>query len=132
MTIDLDTGLITWTPAAGDVGDHDVIVRVGDGRGGFDSQTYTLTVTNDAPVEIRGTKYYDRNGNGVRDGDLDFLLVSSSNTNNVLRYDAATGAVRRGVRRRRQRRPCRPARPDLRPRRQPLRGQLRQQQRAPL
>ena len=48
-------------------------------------------MTNAAPVEIRGTKYYDRNGNGIKDGDLGFLLVSSSNGNSVLRYDATTG-----------------------------------------
>ncbi len=52
MTIDSNTGEITWTPVDEDVGDHSVTVRVVDGYGGWDEQSWTLTVvnTNDAPV----------------------------------------------------------------------------------
>jgi RHS repeat-associated protein len=97
MTIDPVSGAITWSPAAANVGANPVTVRVKDGRGGFDNQTFVVTVSTAAAAEIDGASYYDRNGNGVRDtnplGSGDgFLLVDSSNTGAVLRYDAHTGA----------------------------------------
>ena len=42
--IDSATGLITWQPAAGDLGTHAVTVRVEDGRGGSSEQRYVLSV----------------------------------------------------------------------------------------
>src|SRR5207248_4400 len=47
MTIDA-SGLVTWVPAAGQVGGNSVVVRVQDGRGGFVTQSYTLTVVTQA------------------------------------------------------------------------------------
>jgi choice-of-anchor A domain-containing protein/RHS repeat-associated protein len=67
MTIDPVSGEITWSPAAADAGPHTVTVGVKDGHGGFDVQNYTVTVSTGAGGEIDGTKFYDRNGNGVRD-----------------------------------------------------------------
>src|SRR5262249_43818035 len=43
--------------------DPPVTVRVDDGRGGFDTQSYTIL---DAPGEIQGTVFNDVNGDGVR------------------------------------------------------------------
>ena len=51
MTIDADTGLIEWTPANGDVGEHAVEVTVKDDGGLEDTQAFTITV-NAAPAEI--------------------------------------------------------------------------------
>src|SRR5262249_29999913 len=69
---------LTWSPGTVpgqfDAGEHDVTVRVDDGRGGFDTQTFTLTVPaipvsggQNAAGEIDGTVYNDPNGNGVRE-----------------------------------------------------------------
>jgi hypothetical protein len=44
MTIDADTGVITWTPAEDQVGDHTVVIRVAD-RFSWVEQTYVLNVT---------------------------------------------------------------------------------------
>ncbi len=44
MTIDPDTGLVQWTPAAGQAGPHQVSLRVQDPAGASDTQDYTLTV----------------------------------------------------------------------------------------
>ncbi|MGA1864284.1 MAG: putative Ig domain-containing protein [bacterium] len=44
MTIDPETGLISWIPAPSDVGRHSITVRVEDQTGQFDSQTYSLFV----------------------------------------------------------------------------------------
>jgi RHS repeat-associated protein len=46
--------------------DFKVTVRVDDGRGAFDTQSYTLHV-GAQPGEIEGTKFNDLNGNGIRD-----------------------------------------------------------------
>ncbi|MCU7935406.1 MAG: VCBS repeat-containing protein, partial [Candidatus Thiodiazotropha sp. (ex Dulcina madagascariensis)] len=45
MVIDTATGLINWTPAMAQVGLQGVIVRVGDGKGGFATQSYSVTVS---------------------------------------------------------------------------------------
>jgi RHS repeat-associated protein len=66
MTIDSSTGQMIWNAAAQDVGPHDVTVRVDDGRGGFDTQSYVLNVLNAQPGEIEGTKFNDVNGDGLR------------------------------------------------------------------
>lgn len=57
MQIDSATGLITWNPGIAQVGPHDVVVKVADPRGGFDTQSFTLTVidpSNKAPVVNAG------------------------------------------------------------------------------
>jgi hypothetical protein len=43
MTIDPSTGLITWTPASGQIGDNDVTVEVSDGCSS-DTQEFVVTV----------------------------------------------------------------------------------------
>lgn len=50
MAIDPSTGLISWTPTNVDVGLDSVEVRVADGRGGTDSQSFTITVVNTPPT----------------------------------------------------------------------------------
>lgn len=44
MTIDSATGLIAWTPTAGQTGEHDVAVRVEDDLLGFTTQNFKITV----------------------------------------------------------------------------------------
>jgi WD40 repeat protein len=44
--IDSDSGHISLTPSNDDVGDHEITVTVDDGKGGVDSETFTLTVIN--------------------------------------------------------------------------------------
>jgi RHS repeat-associated protein len=46
MTIDAATGLITWPVSSVVAGDHQVTVRAREPAGGFDTQTYTLTILN--------------------------------------------------------------------------------------
>ena len=52
MTIDEQTGLISWTPVIGQIGDHTVSVTVSDPYAASATQTYTLGVrsTNSAPL----------------------------------------------------------------------------------
>ena len=55
MTIDAATGLISWTPTNSQIGVHSVVVQVVDGRGGADTQAFTITVeaTGPTPDHIR-------------------------------------------------------------------------------
>lgn len=52
MTINAGTGVISWTPGTGQVGQRDVTVRLEDGQGGIDFQTYIIDVAaiNEAPT----------------------------------------------------------------------------------
>lgn len=46
MSLDLEKGLITWTPTNEEVGQHTVAVEVYDQKGGRTVQRFTLSVTN--------------------------------------------------------------------------------------
>jgi hypothetical protein len=50
MTLDAVTGLISWTPDATQLGNHDVTLTVTDGRGGVATQTFVLQVLPGAGV----------------------------------------------------------------------------------
>ncbi len=53
MVIDSSTGQITWVPAVGSVGNHDVTVSVNDGQGGVVTQSFQVVVSagpNTAPL----------------------------------------------------------------------------------
>jgi hypothetical protein len=88
MVIDEDTGVITWTPDAGDVGTHLVILRAMDTFGGTAFQSYALAVRppnqaptiNSSPVETTaaGTTYRYLVQATDPDGDaLTFELLSA-------------------------------------------------------
>ena len=49
MAVDNGAGRITWSPSAGDLGNHTVTIRVDDGRGGAAEQTYQLSVIEPPP-----------------------------------------------------------------------------------
>lgn len=51
MDVDAN-GLITWTPSAGDAGDHPVIVAVTDEFGATSTQGFSISVTVNRPPEI--------------------------------------------------------------------------------
>lgn len=47
LTIDAASGELQWTPTVSDVGNHSILLRVDDGRGGIDEQEYTIEVLLD-------------------------------------------------------------------------------------
>ncbi len=51
MTIDIDTGIVRWSPAANDLGDHEVRIRVTDLAGNTTDQEYLLSIE---PVLVSG------------------------------------------------------------------------------
>ena len=97
-------GAIDWQPAADQLGDHAVSVRVLDGRGGEDTQDFVLRVvsepTNDAPVivsnprlvAIAGELYaYDA---VAVDPDHDPVFWSLDQAPDGMAIDLETGRVR--------------------------------------
>jgi hypothetical protein len=44
LILDSSTGKLRWTPTTSDIGNHTITVRVSDGRGSTDNQTFTITV----------------------------------------------------------------------------------------
>jgi len=49
MSIDSNTGAISWSPRVEDMGTHEVLIEVDDHRSGTDTQRYTLNVTEPPP-----------------------------------------------------------------------------------
>ncbi|UCG68634.1 MAG: tandem-95 repeat protein, partial [Thermoplasmata archaeon] len=56
MVIDNATGMITWTPTNSDVGENPVTVKVMDGNGGANTQSFFISISNvnDPPIIISG------------------------------------------------------------------------------
>ncbi|XZE20921.1 putative Ig domain-containing protein [Pirellulaceae bacterium SH449] len=52
LVVDPETGVVAWNPTSADLGEHDILLRVSDGRGGLAFQSYRLFVsqTNDPPT----------------------------------------------------------------------------------
>ena len=49
LAVSSTTGVVTWGPVTGDVGNHKLVIRASDGRGGTADQTFTLTVLSGYP-----------------------------------------------------------------------------------
>ncbi|MEM7311895.1 MAG: putative Ig domain-containing protein, partial [Planctomycetota bacterium] len=57
LVIDSTTGLLAWPEDSVVYGEHEITIRVDDGRGGFDEQTFTLNVNGGEPASISGNVY---------------------------------------------------------------------------
>lgn len=58
-------GLLQWGATDGQVGDYPFSIRVDDGRGGSDTQQFTLNVRSPGAGKIQGTVFHDVNGDSV-------------------------------------------------------------------
>ncbi len=104
MTIESDTGKISWTPGTNTVGNYSISVQVNDGRGGIDQQDYTLSVIAPPPnrppiitsipiVDARVKQEYQYQAIAT-DPDSDTLTYSLVNAPNGMTIDANTGLIR--------------------------------------
>ena len=50
MTVDKASGFTRWVPQSTQLGTHDVTIKVGDGKGGSDLQSYTIVVSSQSLV----------------------------------------------------------------------------------
>jgi RHS repeat-associated protein len=84
MTLNPQTGTVVWQPQESQLGEHSIVLRVEDGRGGVDVQQFTLAVVapNTAPVftslpgatAVQGKPYvYDLS---LQDADEDLVFVT--------------------------------------------------------
>ena len=87
MTIDSSSGVISWGITPANLGEHGVTVRVDDGRGGFDEQSFTIDVIGNRPPEIvsepvvnaaPGSQYlYDVDAIDPDEDPLTYMLTES-------------------------------------------------------
>jgi RHS repeat-associated protein len=71
---DLPARVLTDVPGASTgFGSYPVTLRVADDRGGFDTQSFAVNVTQDQPDEIHGTAFNDLDGDGSRGAGEDPL-----------------------------------------------------------
>jgi hypothetical protein len=103
MGINSATGLITWTPTAGQVGANNVTVRVADPKSLFATQSFTITValTAAAPVITStpittarvGRAYrYDVNATDANGDTLTYSLVTPIPAGMTI--NSSTGLIR--------------------------------------
>jgi RHS repeat-associated protein len=84
MSINATTGLISWLPSAQSPTQVDVLVRARDVKGGTDTQSFSVSRAT-GTSEIRGRKFYDRNGDGQIGGNpLGQNLVENGSFENGL------------------------------------------------
>lgn len=93
MVINGDTGEIKWSPTAEQIGEHSVTVRVTDGHGGINVQTFSILVgpdpTNHSPVIISDAITQATIDRGVYRN----AVLSESGLVDYWRLDETTGAV---------------------------------------
>jgi hypothetical protein len=82
MTLNSSTGKLLWTPTTSDIGNHTITIQISDGRGGFDNQTFTITVKDvsiQPSVPPKCTITYPTNGTTVK-GTIKVLGTASNNS----------------------------------------------------
>lgn len=109
MAVEATTGKLVWSPTAKQLGDHDIIVRVQDGKGGVDLQSFQLEVKpqNHAPAftSVPSTDVHPQVGKPFQyqakaidlDGDpITYSLVTGNprTPTSGLSIDSNTGWVR--------------------------------------
>ncbi len=103
MSIDVVSGDIEWTPDQNDLGVHRVTLRVSDGRGGFDEQSFDIVVTGDninrPPQIVSNPSTYVEMDNAfaylvdAEDADSDVLTYSLLDAPDGMTIDSTTGEI---------------------------------------
>ena len=102
MTIDPATGIVSWTPASTDVGDHAITVRVTDAAGLSDTQAFTVSVANvNDPPSITSIAVMTASENALYTYDVDATDPDAGDTLTYaldvapagMAIDPATGVV---------------------------------------
>ncbi len=100
MIVDSTTGVVAWKPTASQVGQHDVILRVSDERGGISLQSFSIktTATQSSPVfttpspparTFVGQSFHYQFR--AQDADNDTILFSLPQSSTGMSVDSASG-----------------------------------------
>ena len=71
VTIASDTGLVSWTPTEEQTGEQTISVKVVDGRGGSDTQSFVLTVDENQKPVFTSNPFLAGNPNQLYEYDVD-------------------------------------------------------------
>ncbi|BAY84562.1 YD repeat protein [Calothrix parasitica NIES-267] len=71
VTIASDTGLVSWTPTEAQTGEQTITVKVVDGRGGSDTQSFVLTVDENQKPVFTSNPFLAGNPNQLYEYDVD-------------------------------------------------------------
>jgi len=86
MSINSSTGAVSWTPAVGQAGSHDVAISVDDGRGGIATQSFNIIVEvaqpNVGPQIISEPVFAAKSGYQYQ-----YQVVATDANNDQLYYD---------------------------------------------
>jgi RHS repeat-associated protein len=102
MSVDAELGTLRWTPTADQLGGQSVVVRADDGRGGWATQSFTITVravnlppgiTSTPPTTAAVGQAYAY-AVGANDPDGDPLTFSLTTAPTGMTVDAASGLIR--------------------------------------
>ena len=103
MTVDPVSGLVTWSPKQGDLGNQNVLLQVADGHGGVAKQQYTVstvTAPPNRPPLFTSTPVIQANvdtpyvyGATATDPDGNTLTFSLTNAPTGMSVVASTGAI---------------------------------------
>lgn len=74
LVVDPATGVLAWPADSVVYGVHPVTLRVEDGRGGFDEQTFELDVNGGEAASISGVKFHDENEDGLYQALVDVIV----------------------------------------------------------
>jgi len=74
LVVDPATGVLAWPADSVVYGVHPVTLRVEDGRGGFDEQTFELDVNGGEAASISGVKFEDENEDGLYQTLVDVIV----------------------------------------------------------
>ncbi|WP_353929182.1 putative Ig domain-containing protein [Okeanomitos corallinicola TIOX110] len=88
VTIASNTGLVSWTPTESQTGEQTITVKVVDGRGGSDNQSFTLTVNENQKPVFTSNPLLTGNPNQIYEYDVD----ASDPEGTAITYSLRNGA----------------------------------------
>ena len=96
LSIDADTGVLSWTPTADQIGEHAVAILVRDDSGAVASQAFTIDVRENLPPEITsspvtsvtaGSTYrYSIRATDPESGELTYSLTEGPDSLSIDRF----------------------------------------------
>lgn len=92
LVVDSATGILSWPADSVVYGQHSVTLRVEDGRGGFDEQTFELDVNGGEAASIGGLKFHDENEDAIYQTLVDVIVPGNSDPYLAGMPDGATAS----------------------------------------